>query len=129
MNISSANTNSCFLPLTHGIPLITISAIVCFLESLGLRQSLFVWPLLQTLPYAEPQTNFSSPLFRQPPLPSYLSDFLFCLQRKLKLNGPLHMWLQTLALSNSAMIFLIYSGKIGDFRDAFVGILRKVLRL
>ena len=55
--------------------------------------------------------------------------FYFCLQRKLKLNGPLHMWLQTLALSNSAMIFLIYSGKIGDFRDAFVGILRKVLRL
>ena len=33
------------------------------------------------------------------------------------------MWLQTLALSNSAMIFLIYSDKIGDFRDAFVGIL------
>ena len=49
--------------------------------------------------------------------------------KKLKLNGPLHMWLQTLALSNSAMNFLIYSAKIGDFRDTFVGILGKVLRL
>ena len=88
MNISSANTNSCFLPLTHGIPLITISAIVCFLESLGLRQSLFVWPLLQTLPYAEPQTNFSSPLFRQLPLPSYLSDFLFLPSAKTEAKRP-----------------------------------------
>ena len=88
MNISSANTNSCFLPLTHGIPLITISAIVCFLESLGLRQSLFDWPLLQTLPYAEPQTTFSSPLFRQLPLPSYLSDFLFLPSAKTEAKRP-----------------------------------------
>ena len=49
--------------------------------------------------------------------------------KTLKQNGPLHMWLQTLALSNSAMNFLIYSAKIGDFRDAFVGIVRKILRL
>ena len=41
----------------------------------------------------------------------------------------LHMWLQTLALSNSVMNFLIYSGQIGDFRDTFVGILGKVFRL
>ena len=29
--------------------------------------------------------------------------------KTLNLNGPLYMWLQTLALSNSAMNFLIYS--------------------
>ena len=49
--------------------------------------------------------------------------------KTLNLNGPLYMWLQTLALSNSAMNFLIYSAKIGDFTDAFVGIVRKILRL
>ena len=47
----------------------------------------------------------------------------------LKLNGSLHMWLQTLALSNSVMNFMIYSAKIGDFRDTFVSIVRKILRL
>ena len=35
MNVSSANTNSCSLPMAHGIPLITVNAIVCVLGSLG----------------------------------------------------------------------------------------------
>ena len=35
MNVSSANTNSCSLPMAHGIPLITVNAIVCLLGSLG----------------------------------------------------------------------------------------------
>ena len=39
------------------------------------------------------------------------------------------MWLCTLALSNSAMNFLIYSAKIRDFKDAYIGILRKMQRL
>jgi len=34
MNFLSANTNSCFRPLAHGIPLITINAIVSVLRSL-----------------------------------------------------------------------------------------------
>ena len=44
-------------------------------------------------------------------------------------NTPLHLWLTTVALSNSAMNFLIYSAKMWDFRNAYVGILRKSLRL
>ena len=44
-------------------------------------------------------------------------------------RSPLHFWLQTLALSNSAMNFVIYSARIGDFKDAYVGILRKMLCL
>ena len=44
-------------------------------------------------------------------------------------NTPLHFWLTTVALSNSAMNFLIYSAKMRDFRNAYVGILRKILRL
>ena len=35
MNVSSANTNNCSLPMAHGIPLITVNAIVCVLGSLG----------------------------------------------------------------------------------------------
>ena len=42
---------------------------------------------------------------------------------------PLGMWIATLALSNSAMNFLIYSAKILDFREAYVSIIRKMLRL
>ena len=38
----------------------------------------------------------------------------------IKRNGPLHMWLRTLALSNSAMNFLIYSARIRDFKDSYV---------
>ena len=44
-------------------------------------------------------------------------------------GGPLNMWPGTLALSNSAMNFLIYSAKIRDFKEACVDIFRKMLRL
>ena len=44
-------------------------------------------------------------------------------------NGSLLMWLRTLALSNSAMNFLIYSAKIRDFKDAYIDIFRKMLHL
>ena len=43
-------------------------------------------------------------------------------------NSLLGMWLGTLALSNSAMNFLIYSAKIQHFKEAYVSIMRKVLR-
>ena len=39
-----------------------------------------------------------------------------------------YMWTMTLALSNSAVNFLIYSARIRDFRDAFALICRKILR-
>ena len=44
---------------------------------------------------------------------------------QIKRSGPLHMWLCSLALSNSAMNFLIYSAKIRDFKDAYIGIVTK----
>ena len=44
----------------------------------------------------------------------------------LKQNGPTHMWLRTLALSNSAMNFLIYTARITDFRDAYARICQKM---
>ena len=44
-------------------------------------------------------------------------------------NSPFVMWVATLALSNSAMNFLIYSAKILDFKEAYVSIIRKMLRL
>ena len=44
-------------------------------------------------------------------------------------NGPLDLCLRTLALSNSAMNFLIYSAKIRDFKEAYVDIFRKLFRL
>ena len=47
----------------------------------------------------------------------------------IKLNIPLGMWIRTLALSNSAMNFLIYSAKIQGFKEAYVSIMRKMLRL
>ena len=46
-----------------------------------------------------------------------------------KQNIHLLMWLRTLALSNSAMNFLIYSAKIREFKEAFVSIIRKMLHL
>ncbi|XP_068696696.1 adenosine receptor A2b-like [Montipora foliosa] len=36
-----------------------------------------------------------------------------------KINGPVHMWLRTLALSNSVMNFVIYTVKMPDFRNAY----------
>ena len=47
----------------------------------------------------------------------------------IKWNGPLHMWLQTLALSNSAMNFMIYSARMRYFKDAYIVIARKMLSL
>ena len=41
-------------------------------------------------------------------------------------NGPVHMWIRTLALSNSAMNFLIYTARIRDFREAYARICRKM---
>ena len=45
-----------------------------------------------------------------------------------KMHGTAYMWIRTLALSNSAVNFLIYSAKIRDFRDAFALICRRMLR-
>ena len=45
-----------------------------------------------------------------------------------KMYGTANMWILTLALSNSAMNFLIYSARIRDFKDAFALICRKILR-
>ena len=47
----------------------------------------------------------------------------------IKWNGPLHMWLQTLAFSNSAMNFMIYSSRMPDFKDTYIVIARKMLSL
>ena len=44
-----------------------------------------------------------------------------------KLHGPAFMWMRTLAVSNSAMNFLIYSWRIRDFRDAYAKICRGVV--
>ena len=46
-----------------------------------------------------------------------------------KPNGPAHMWIRTLALSNSAMNFLIYTARIRDFREAYARVCRKLCRL
>ena len=45
-----------------------------------------------------------------------------------KMHGTAFMWIRTLALSNSAVNFLIYSARIRDLRDAFALICRKILR-
>ncbi|XP_073246724.1 histamine H2 receptor-like [Porites lutea] len=47
----------------------------------------------------------------------------------IRLDSPWAIWLETLALSNSALNFLIYSAKIRDFKEAYVDIFRKMLRL
>ena len=46
-----------------------------------------------------------------------------------KPQGAAHMWIRTVALSNSAMNFLIYSLRIADFRQAYVAICRKMCSL
>lgn len=43
-----------------------------------------------------------------------------------KMNGPVHMWLRTLALSNSAMNFVIYTVRMPDFRQAYDKIYKKL---
>ena len=45
-----------------------------------------------------------------------------------KKYGTAYMWIRSLALSNSAMNFIIYSARIRDFRDAYTLICRKILR-
>ena len=40
--------------------------------------------------------------------------------------GPAYMWIRSLALSNSAMNFVVYSARIRDFRDAYISISRKM---
>ena len=47
----------------------------------------------------------------------------------MKPNSPLHMWLRTLALSNSAMNFLIYSARMRAFKEAYLSIFQKMCRL
>ena len=44
-------------------------------------------------------------------------------------DSPWATWLDTLALSNSALNFLIYSAKIRDFKEAYLDIFRKMLCL
>ena len=44
-----------------------------------------------------------------------------------KMYGTAYMWIRSLALSNSAMNFIIYSARIRDFRDAYALICRKTL--
>ena len=45
-----------------------------------------------------------------------------------EMHGTSYLWIMTIALSNSAVNFLIYSARIRDFRDAFALICRKILR-
>ncbi|XP_078372905.1 melanocortin receptor 5-like [Oculina patagonica] len=45
----------------------------------------------------------------------------------IKKHGVAYMWMRTLALSNSAMNFLIYGSRMKNFREAFVGVGRKCL--
>ena len=56
--------------------------------------------------------------------------FVFYTARRslVKPYGTEYTWILTLALSNSAMNFLIYSARIRVFRDAFALICRKILR-
>ncbi|KAL9970934.1 hypothetical protein ACROYT_G023396 [Oculina patagonica] len=44
-------------------------------------------------------------------------------------QGTAHMWIRTVALSNSAMNFLIYTWRIPDFRNAYGAICRKMCNL
>ena len=46
-----------------------------------------------------------------------------------KLQGTAHMWIRTVALSNSAMNFVIYGSRIRNFKETYVEIFQKVLRL
>ena len=46
-----------------------------------------------------------------------------------KMYGTAYMWIRSLALSNSAMNFIIYSARIRDFRAAYAVICRKTLRV
>ena len=47
----------------------------------------------------------------------------------LNLNGPAHLWVTTLALSNSAMNFLIYTARNRDYRDVYTRMCKKLYQL
>ena len=44
-----------------------------------------------------------------------------------KMYGYAHFWIRTVALSNSAMNFLIYGSRMRNFKDTYVAIFRKIL--
>ena len=48
-------------------------------------------------------------------------------EKLIKRHGVAYMWMRTLALSNSAMNFLIYGSRMRNFREAFVAIGHKSL--
>lgn len=56
--------------------------------------------------------------------------FFFTATGKLSLKryGSAHLWIRTLALSNSAINFLIYGLRLDSFRESFVEILRRVFK-
>ena len=62
-------------------------------------------------------------------IPLIIAMGFFAGRSFVKRNIHLLMWLRTLALSNSATNFLIYSAKIREFKEAFVSIIRKMFRL
>ena len=45
-----------------------------------------------------------------------------------KIHGTAHMWIRTLALSNSAMNFIIYGSRMRNFADTYIEIFQKTLR-
>jgi len=45
-----------------------------------------------------------------------------------KIHGTTHMWIRTLALSNSAMNFIIYGSRMRNFTDTYIEIFQKTLR-
>ena len=46
-----------------------------------------------------------------------------------KIHGTAHMWIRTLALSNSSMNFIIYGSHMRNFTDTYIEIFQKTLRL
>lgn len=46
-----------------------------------------------------------------------------------KIHGTAHMWIRTLALSNSSMNFIIYGSRMRNFTDTYIEIFQKTLRL
>ena len=46
-----------------------------------------------------------------------------------KIHGTAHMWIRTLALSNSSMNFIIYGSRMRNFTDTYIEIFQKTLKL
>ena len=46
-----------------------------------------------------------------------------------KIYGTAHMWIRTLALSNSSMNFIIYGSRMRNFTDTYIEIFQKTLKL